>query len=762
MLSRFLRPLPLSAYAGIFIGLTVALFAVLGWLTLSQLDSAREEISQVQRNSAAQEIQESISQVEVMVRRSATGLADWDELHQQLGNPTYYAYWREHRLMKSDLLPPHIRSAQVYSQAGTALAQISDNGLPARLENNDHSPYLLQENGTVDLVYIQPVYNKSGETIAGYIGLRVDFRALFLSTNRFHFLDEHTLHFNTAFSDRLELTQIARFIDYSLLVSQEAKTVQSVMETAVMRLAITIGLLAAGFYVMLASLLGIPLRRLLRDIEHMRSDSPMPVSERLTAMPISELEQVRQSLNEYQSQLKLVHSNLDEKNKALWEMAHHDPLTGTFNRRAFDLDWNGIRSTLSGQRLQIAFVLFDCNHFKAINDTYGHQAGDQVIASLAQCICDGLRSGDRLYRLGGDEFAAVLINCNRDSAREIAERCAKLVRSHDFSAVGVKEPVRVSVGISLGNTEDAETLTSLQWQADIAMYRAKRPESTHIEIYSESCEDGVNTLISSSITSAVYSMLKDGLGIEMHYQPIVRLASGQIEYYEALVRIRHDSVLIMPDLFFPLVETRDLHFELDNAVLDAILKDLESGMIPEATGVSINLSGQSLVRPDTIHKLEKFKPFRSRYRLLLEVTETSLIKQLEAATDVLEQARKSGFSIALDDFGSGYSSLRYLANMPVDIVKFDISMIRQLGDGGQSRLVIEQLAGMISEAGYSLVAEGIESRDLRELVEHAGFHYGQGYLFGRPARRMLKTPDTGGTGKATGFAPRLVDVNKGN
>ena len=426
-----------------------------------------------------------------------------------------------------------------------------------------------------------------------------------------------------------------------------------------------------------------------------------------------------------------MHVNLANKNEQLWILAHHDPLTGIFNRRAFEEDWSAL--TRPGLiSLNVAFLLFDCDHFKAINDTYGHHVGDQVIQGIAESLYGALRTGDRLYRMGGDEFVTILHETDVALASRVAERCIEAVNAHDFSAYGISEPVRVSIGIAHGY--DSASAELLHKHADLAMYHAKRPGSAKTAIYTETLATFSQAIISSPETAAIYAAITNPDLLEMHYQKIVDLPGGEVNYFEALVRIQHADSLLYPASIFSVVEAKRLEIEFDQAVLERIRRDLADGIVPLGTGISINISGMSIVTPQITDKLLALGEFLDRYKLVIEVTETSLITQISHASANLNRLRKAGFVIALDDFGSGYSSLRYLSTMPVDVIKFDISMVRCLESEDRQRIIVENVAKLISAAGFKLVAEGIESRETLERVTELGFTHAQGYYLGRPER----------------------------
>ena len=172
-------------------------------------------------------------------------------------------------------------------------------------------------------------------------------------------------------------------------------------------------------------------------------------------------------------------------------------------------------------------------------------------------------------------------------------------------------------------------------------------------------------------------------------------------------------------------------------------RDLEAGIIPLGTGVSINLSAASLIQADLDRHIVGLLPYLHSHTIVLEITETSFISHLNQATENLKELQRLGFIIALDDFGSGYSSIRYLANMPVDIVKFDIAMIHTMQESTRNRKIVEHIAKMIRDAGYQLVAEGIEDQKTLELVIEMGATHAQGYYFDKPVRLPHKLPHAG-------------------
>lgn len=737
----WLAPRPIAHYALLLLLVLVAALGVLAIFVFNDATRLRERIAQTDQTLAQQELKESITVLSRHARDAAAALVQWDEARQQLETPVYYGYWRNSRALTAGVLPEGLVAVDLYDREGRNLSvfPVKEASMPPQIDPQKMAPYLQRESGRHYLYFFFPFHQDAGQRyLTGYAGLKFDFERELRLLRTFRYLDLSSLRLDSGEGERIPFDALASAMHFDTVGNPETRELEVLVTRSFYEIALIIAAISLIGYIALVSVVAKPLGRLSSHIDSMRRgrhQGQLLDDTYRGMLAVTELENVRHSLNDYQHQLDDMHVSLAHKNKELWTLAHQDPLTGIFNRRAFDDDWRAMLRSHRDAPLNVSFLLFDCDHFKPINDTYGHQVGDRVIEGLALSLGGALRTGDRLYRLGGDEFATVLFATDMERARQVAERCVEFVIRHDFTAYGVKEPVRVSVGIASLDEADAsmDALQHLHRQADIAMYYAKRPGQGKIAVYSEEMGEGLEAVVSSAETSAVYEAMSDPSRLEMHYQPVLDLSTSRFDYYEALVRIRGEQGLVMPSSIFPVVELRGLECEFDLAVLERVRADLGAGLVPDGAGVSLNVSGPGIVSQRVNDALMQFVPLLAKHKLVLEVTETSLITQIAQASANLARLRKAGFIIALDDFGSGYSSLRYLSSMPVDLVKFDISMVRSLEESGRQAVFVEDLARMIKDAGYRLVAEGIESESLLAKVRQLGFSHAQGFHIGRPA-----------------------------
>ena len=732
------RGLTIGTYAFLMVGVVTLIFVAYGTYTYSEFQRLRADIQSSNETAAREEVRSVMERLFRDAARVAARLAASEGVAHRLSGAPGDPARRDLLTSSAGQLPDFVSDVSVYSPDGVAIGVTHQSRNPARIAVPP-PPALVEFDG-VDpaVVFVHPVTAAGvgpGEATLGYVGIGVDVLANLRAHADYRFADGQSIEIALSPLEALTVDALPDRMDLALRDDPMNEAVNGLLSRAILDLSIIFAAMALTLFAALVFLIVRPLRAIASHVDRLKaSPGGLMLGELAGVLPVAETEKIRESLNEYQSRLLDVHSSLEEKSHELWTLAHHDALTGARNRRAFDEFMQGLPQQIGERDVGVCFALFDVNHFKAINDSYGHPIGDQVLKVIAGRIRAVLRRNEELFRIGGDEFAVVLMDCDESSALRIAERCHEKIVGYDFNRLGIREPLRISAGLASARIDDTEDLQTLQWKADIAMYRAKRPGHANVVMFSEELARGSEGLFSSWVNTAVYDAFIYGAGMTMRYQPIVDLKSGEICHYEALVRIERDGELIEPSNIFPVVEARRLELELDRAVIRRVVTDLKEGRVRPGTGVSLNLSGPTLVHDQVCLWMEEFRPFLKDYRVMIEVTETALITQIGLANQNLVRLRAQGFEVALDDFGSGYSSVRYLGSMPVDVVKFDISLVQQLLNGSQRKLVTH-LAQMIQEVGPQLIAEGIEDMALLEAARSAGFDRGQGFLMGVPASR---------------------------
>ncbi len=716
----------------------LVLVSVIGGFAAYQTREVTHSLERHNRDAAASELTSAVQRLLRQTDEQADKLASWDETRQQLVLPEYYSYWRDQRVYESGILSSHFVRVALYTSSGSLLAPSpAKKGLPAKLPTDvsphQSSSWLVDEAGTTVLYHAFPVYSdEQHQTLLGYGMIQLDFMPTLLRQEALHFADKTSIKLALKPGEKLPAAKLLSRLAFNTLPDSDRIRFQSILSQTLLALFVLLAALSLLGFIVYNRLLVRPLRRLSLDIDAMQHGRFSPHAQRSQALRISELENVRRSLYDYQLQLRELHGSLEHQNREFHSQARQDALTGCHNRRAYEEDWEQFRIELKNAPQGVAFLLFDCDRFKTINDTYGHAKGDRVLSIIADALVMALRANDRLYRLGGDEFATFLSRTTPTQAKQIAQRCQSLLDASVFGDLGINEPVGISIGIAFCAANQFEHVDDLPKQADIAMYTAKQPGRTRIALYGEDTERASQTLVASRETSALFQALASPGMIEMHYQSIHALPGRKVDYYEALARIRYHNDLIMPDAFLPVVSSRRLEAGFDLAVLNQVDADLSSQQLPPGIGVSINLSAQSISHPEVVSQLLELSRHNARHPLILEITETSLITQMTEVRTYLDLLRTVNYRIAMDDFGTGYSPLRYLVDLPVDIVKFDISLINKLGQDNRASRVVADFARMMSDAGYSLVAEGVETDAILRKVESLGIAHIQGYLLSRP------------------------------
>ena len=436
---------------------------------------------------------------------------------------------------------------------------------------------------------------------------------------------------------------------------------------------------------------------------------------------------------------------LEEARRELQHIAFHDSLTGLPNRGALQQQLDeAIASCPSAQRA-VAILFVDLDNFKLINDSFGHAAGDELLCAVAVRIRDIVRTTDVVARQGGDEFLVLLTEMAApqdthvvEHARQAAETVAKKIQRAlhaPFSFAGVEVFVSASIGVSL-YPDDASDGDTLLKHADAAMYRAKDAGRDCYALYRTEKDDALAQL---SMAGRLRSAIESRNGLVLHYQPLVRLETIQIVGAEALIRWQDGDRLVPPADFLPIAERTGLMGQLSDWVVGEACRQAkawrDSGL---DLYVSINLP-PSFWQPTAMrHVLATLDTFGlNPNRVMIEITESAMMDAWHATMEpVLAELHERGLRVAIDDFGSGHSSLSRLSQMRVTTLKIDRSFIRDLPHDDNAAVLVTSIIQLAHNLGLEPLAEGIEDEEQRAFLIARGCEYGQGFHFSRPVRPL--------------------------
>ena len=413
------------------------------------------------------------------------------------------------------------------------------------------------------------------------------------------------------------------------------------------------------------------------------------------------------------------------------------PVTGLPNRRGLLQAMEGALEHLHDASSWLAVLFCDLNHFKEVNDTYGHQVGDQLLIALAQRMQCTLRPEDVVSRLGGDEFVLLCTNLNEpDEAQRVARRLLQSV-AQPWSPPDRADPVQlhpeISVGIALCN-DPSRSPERLLHEADLAMYEAKKSRSAEPVVFNAvmDARQGRRQQIRFSLHRALQQRQLD-----LHLQPMVRLGDGELVAMEAFCRpIDGQGSPISPREFIEEAGHCGLMAPLGQLMLEQCFKAARLLQLQErGLRLAVNLSTHELAR---VGIAEDVIALASSYgiasaSLTIEVTETALIEQPQRSLSELSRLREAGFQIVLDDFGIGYSSIHSLADLPIDGLKIDQSLTASILDDPRRRVLVAAILSIARELDLFVIAEGVERAEQCQTLLAMGCTLAQGFLFGRPA-----------------------------
>ncbi len=430
------------------------------------------------------------------------------------------------------------------------------------------------------------------------------------------------------------------------------------------------------------------------------------------------------------SQRKITEENLKY-------LAHHDGLTGLANRNYFV---DQLRKTFALARRQHnhgALLFFDCDHFKAINDSLGHQVGDKILKLIGERLTSNIRVEDEAARLGGDEFVVMLVNLGRDQriaaerAQSIAEKLKDLLLI-PYELDGDFHHLTPSIGVSLF-PQEGQTADDAMKHADTAMYRAKDAGRNTVRFFMPSMQEEVEQRLRTQ-TELRRAIINDEL--ELHYQPQISATEG-VTGVEALIRWNHpERGMVFPGDFIEIAEESGLIIPMGEWVLKNGLEQLKRW---QAEGLELGVLAIN-VSPKQFHQggfVEYVKGLLNHMQmsgdaLELELTENVLLNQTAETVSKMEALKEVGVLFSIDDFGTGYSSMAYLKQLPLDRLKIDKSFVSDITTDINDAHIVKTIIGMAHNLGLELIAEGVETREEMDFLLENGCYNYQGYYFSRP------------------------------
>lgn len=471
-----------------------------------------------------------------------------------------------------------------------------------------------------------------------------------------------------------------------------------------------------------------------------------------------------QELNNYIAEQERISRVLEETKEHFRHAAFHDSLTGLPNRAMFtQLLQAEIESNKRRTDHLFAVLFLDLDRFKNINDSMGHTHGDLLLVAFAERLERTLRPIDTLARFGGDEFAILLSGIEDTTAAvRVAERIHEEL-TQPFNLDKNSAFASASIGIALSST-GYERPEDILRDADTAMYRAKENGKARYEMFDSGMHaKAVSRLqLEHDLRQAV-----EQKEFCVYYQPIIALETKHLAGFEALVRWNHPRRgIVSPADFIPVAEETGLIVPIGRWVLEEACRKVREWQLASpshrALSLSVNLSGRQVAQPDLVEQIQQAleESRLNPHHLKLEITESVVMENAEAAAQTLKQLRALGVQLSIDDFGTGYSSLSYLHRFPLNYLKIDRSFVDRMTTDGDDAIV-RTIATLARNLGMEVIAEGIETEEQYKRLKALGCEYGQGFLFSRPvnveaAYRLLEK-DTAGGGEFTFDLEREVE-----
>jgi diguanylate cyclase (GGDEF)-like protein len=731
--------LPIWWYLVLIMTAAMVPAGISSYLSVQQADAIQKQAEAQTSRHAHEELRHEVERIATELAGVAEYLAGWDETLTLFRDATYYNYWKETRVKDVARYRGWIDAVDLYAPNAKPLtrdATLSAAVYPGAVER----PALLKQGAAVYIVYFHPVRlpEPLQAELLGYVGVRMNLDEALRVSGALGRVSIQRLDWQLPDTTATPLAEGVEAAQLQVLPSAEIDAFSRLVRSSFTQyLGYTVGLL-----ILLALLLSYaivrPLRRLAGYLRESHSGSVNAIPEDLHgAVNIRELENVRRALNDYKDRLLSVAATLEEKNRELLHLTYHDPLTGRYNRRAFEARLQRTIETAVVEGKRHALCYIDLDQFKVVNDTCGHVAGDELLKQVAALLEREIRESDMLARLGGDEFGVLLEGCDLDKAVEHAEAMRLKVRKHRF--VWQDKPFDISISIGLVPiTSECVNMEEVLKNADAACYVAKDSGRNRLQIYQPHDKELAQRYGEMQWVSRIQQALEENR-FELHgqrIQPTVR--KPRAPHYEVLVRLRDpDGQLVPPMAFIPAAERYNLMSSIDQWVVRHAL-ELLAGLHARGRGkdisLAINLSGQSLGNDEVLAAIRRAieETDVAPGNLCFEITETAAITNLAAASRFMHSLRELGCRFSLDDFGSGLSSFGYLSNLEVDYIKIDGHFVKNILTDPLSRSIVDAINRIGHVMGISTIAEFVESEEIAAALQKLGIDYVQGFGIHKP------------------------------
>jgi len=448
------------------------------------------------------------------------------------------------------------------------------------------------------------------------------------------------------------------------------------------------------------------------------------------AISVKELEDTQNNLLDHQRRIEKLNKQYSESNQKVEQLTLYDALTGLPNRTLFRDRISTQLLIASKENYTLAIILIDINNFKAMNDALGHENADQILIEFCTRISESLAPNETFSRLGSDEF--ILIIPETTTLKTIAKVDLLVKRLEDDFSINHHDRlnIKASFGISLFPEHGTDRSLLLR-HADIALHAAKKSKSSY-HIYDE-VEDQLNDTHVSLAVDIGHALNEKQF--ELYYQAKIDIKTNTIISAEALGRWKHPTrEFIPPDIF---IDALEQYNSIDKYTYNAIDEAIENIKHWVSAGhnikVAINISTQTLMNPDFINQIEsRITDFSISKRIIFEITESLFLSNQEFVFDSLTRLRSLGIELSIDDFGTGYSSLSRLKKLPVNELKIDQSFIKDMNESADDQIIVRSIIDLAHNLGLTVVAEGVETKEVLDHLNKLGCDIAQGYFISRP------------------------------